>query len=115
MARDLCTDCGHPLPNAVGSGIYCTHCGRPVGADVGHFGSTKSAPRAVSSRQIVTEWRIVTRNAKTDAEGTIHYHATRLNADKHARELGAYYRDKYPEATMELIVQSREVTEWRNA
>lgn len=27
---DLCTNCGHALPNAVGVGIYCTHCGEPV-------------------------------------------------------------------------------------
>lgn len=27
---DLCANCGHALPNAVGVGIYCNHCGEPV-------------------------------------------------------------------------------------
>jgi hypothetical protein len=27
---DLCTFCGHALPNAVGVGVYCNHCGEPV-------------------------------------------------------------------------------------
>ena len=27
---ELCDDCGHPLPNAVGPDVYCTNCGAPV-------------------------------------------------------------------------------------
>ena len=26
----LCENCGHPLPNAAGGGLYCTRCGEPV-------------------------------------------------------------------------------------
>jgi len=27
---NLCNDCGHELPNAVGIGAYCTNCGTPT-------------------------------------------------------------------------------------
>jgi uncharacterized Zn finger protein (UPF0148 family) len=27
---DLCKNCGHPLPNAAGGGLYCNNCGEPV-------------------------------------------------------------------------------------
>lgn len=27
---ELCSNCGQPLPNAAGEGIYCNHCGEPV-------------------------------------------------------------------------------------
>lgn len=27
---ELCDNCGHQLPNAVGAGLYCTNCGEPV-------------------------------------------------------------------------------------
>jgi hypothetical protein len=30
MARKLCENCGHQLPNAVGPGVYCSECGEPV-------------------------------------------------------------------------------------
>jgi predicted amidophosphoribosyltransferase len=26
----LCDNCGHPLPNAAGAGLYCNECGEPV-------------------------------------------------------------------------------------
>jgi len=28
---ELCGECGHPLLNAAGAGLYCTNCGEPVG------------------------------------------------------------------------------------
>lgn len=27
---ELCGNCGHELPNAVGPGLYCVYCGEPV-------------------------------------------------------------------------------------
>lgn len=27
---ELCKNCGHPLPNAAGGGLYCNECGEPV-------------------------------------------------------------------------------------
>lgn len=32
MARELCRNCGHELPNAAGPGLYCPDCGEPVDA-----------------------------------------------------------------------------------
>jgi hypothetical protein len=30
MSRELCDNCGHPMPNAVGGGVYCNNCGEPA-------------------------------------------------------------------------------------
>ena len=29
MSADLCRNCGHYMPNAVGPGVYCANCGEP--------------------------------------------------------------------------------------